>query len=317
MKTKHINWMILGAFIFHIVASFWLSSYLQEHEISTELSMMLGEIILAIPAAFLLLIYQLFLKKKEGETESLFSRLQYKKAKPLTFLMAILYTFLMMPLTTTVNAISMLFVDNAIVDVSEMMLSVPFLVMLTIVAVMPAFCEETICRGMVYGAYRREGKKYIAVLLSSLVFGMMHMNINQALYAFVLGIALALLLEASGSIWTTIMFHFIFNGQSCVIMHLADKMMPGFYQSEMATSIPDASLYMSISMYMVLAAVCTPIAIAALYWIAKHEGRLEQLKECLPHKKTEDEKKKSLITIPFILATVIALLFMVANEFFV
>ena len=317
MKTKHVNWMLLGGFIFHIVASYGLSVYAENHEIGTEFSMLAGEIVLAIPALILVLIDQIFLKNKETQEEALFSKMHYKKVKLSSYLMGIVFTFLMMPLTTVVNAISMLFVDNTIVGVSEVMLSLPFLVMLTIVAVVPAFCEETICRGIVYGTYRKEGKKYVAVLVSGLMFGLMHMNFNQALYAFVLGVALALLLEATGSIWTTITFHFIFNAQSCIIMYLAEKIMPGFYQSEMATMVPDESLYMTISVYMVIAAVCTPIAMAVLYWIAKNEGRLDLLMECIPSKKRIETGKKAIITIPLVLAIVIAMAFMIMSEFFV
>ena len=67
-------------------------------------------------------------------------------------------------------------------------------------------------------------------------------------------------------------------------------------------------------MLFVIAAVCTPIGMAVLYWIAKNEGRLELLMECIPSKKRPENGKKAIITIPLILAIVIALAFMIMSE---
>lgn len=138
----------------------------------------------------------------------------------------------------------------------------------------------------------------------------MHMNLNQALYAFALGVLLALLFEATDSILPTILFHFVYNAQSCSLMYLVEEMVPGFYSDpanlEAATGAAD--LYTMIAVYIVIAAIFTPLAICMLYKIAKNEGRVEQLKETLPGKK---EGKARIATVSFVIAAVLAVGFIV------
>ena len=97
----------------------------------------------------------------------------------------------------------------------------------------------------------------------------MHMNLNQACYAFVIGIAFALLVEATGSIFSSILCHFVFNAQSVCIMYMANYFMPQIYEegSELAQSSTE-ELYITISVYIVIAAITTAIAYCILSWIA-------------------------------------------------
>ena len=57
------------------------------------------------------------------------------------------------------------------------------------------FCEEFCFRGVVYRGYLKSGNVTGAVLLSSLLFGLMHMNFNQAPYAFALALPWPCLLK--------------------------------------------------------------------------------------------------------------------------
>ena len=50
-----------------------------------------------------------------------------------------------------------------------------------------------------------------AALMSGLLFGCFHLNINQALYAFVMGIVFAYMVEATGSLWSSVIAHFAVN----------------------------------------------------------------------------------------------------------
>ena len=276
-----------------------------------------------------------FRREFTSKKETLKERLHFNKVKPSTFAYVLIFTWLSMPLTTLINAISMLFVDNTILSMSDIMLELPFIVMLFLMAVMPAFCEELAFRGIVYGGYRKEGWKFQAVLLSGFMFGIMHMNLNQALYAFVIGVLLALLFEATNSIFTTMMFHFIYNAQSCCMMYLLEEIMPGYYSEAANLTASPEELYMMISVYLVMAAIFTPLAFCMLYKIAKNENRVEQLKETLPVSMTRKQKQEKaadewtsteigqdsqkgaaqgkvrLVTISYVLATVIAAVYII------
>ena len=319
MEIKKINWLMVGAFALHIVVSLVLYNFPDMFEIGILLNLSLGEIMLLLPMVVYLLCWKLGHRKYADEAgenaeaekpQTLRERLHYNKVKPTTILYALIFTWLSMPLTTLINAISMLFVDNTVMALSGQILGVAFHVMLFFMAVVPAFCEETLFRGIVYGGYRKHGNKFVAVMLSGFLFGVMHMNLNQALYAFAIGVLLALLFEATNSIWPTILFHFVYNAQSCCLMYFVEEIVPGFYSNpdSIAMATETASLYSMIAAYIIIAAIFTPLAICMLYKIAKNEGRVEQLKETLPGKK---EGKMRIATASFWVATVLAVGFIV------
>lgn len=319
MEIKKINWLMVGAFALHIVVSLVLYNFPDMFEIGILLNLSLGEIMLLLPMVVYLLCWKLGQGKYADEAgdnaeaekpQTLRERLHYNKVKPTTILYALIFTWLSMPLTTLINAISMLFVDNTVMALSGQILGVAFPVMLFFMAVVPAFCEETLFRGIVYGGYRKHGNKFVAVMLSGFLFGVMHMNLNQALYAFAIGVLLALLFEATNSIWPTILFHFVYNAQSCCLMYFVEEIVPGFYSNpdNIAMATETASLYSMIAAYIIIAAIFTPLAICMLYKIAKNEGRVEQLKETLPGKK---EGKMRIATASFWVATVLAVGFIV------
>jgi len=317
MEIKKINWLMVGTFALHIIVALMVYNFPDLFQIGILLNLSLGEILLFLPMAVYLLVWKLSQGKKRHEADeenekpqTLRERLHYNKVKPSTLLYALIFTWLSMPLTTLLNAISMLFVDNTVMALSEQILGVAFPVMLFFMAVVPAFCEETMFRGIVYGGYRKHGNKCTAVLLSGFLFGVMHMNLNQALYAFAIGVLLALLFEATDSILPTILFHFVYNAQSCCLLYLVEEIVPGIYSdpANLEAAAAAADLYTMIAVYIVIAAIFTPLAICMLYKIAKNEGRVEQLKETLPGKK---EGKARIATASFVIATVLAVGFIV------
>lgn len=77
------------------------------------------------------------------------------------------------------------------------------------VALIPAFCEEFLFRGLVLPQLLPYGKT-VAVIGSALLFGLMHANPAQMLYATVAGIVLGLVAIESGSIWAGVLIH-LFN----------------------------------------------------------------------------------------------------------
>jgi len=140
-------------------------------------------------------------------------------AVPILILMA----YCMMPFMSLLNLVSMLIgAENAVNVIFEVSMRLPLAVMLLCVAVIPAFLEEFVFRGLIYGAYRKR-RTWGAILCSALLFGLMHMNLNQFGYAFAMGVIFALLYEATGSLTASMLVHFIFNGNSVVMMYLMER----------------------------------------------------------------------------------------------
>ena len=79
-------------------------------------------------------------------------------------------------------------------------------------AVLPGFCEEFTHRGLIFYGYRDSGFK--VVIVSAVLFSLMHQNIRQTGYTFFDGLVIALLFYYTGSIWPGIIVHFLNNAFS-------------------------------------------------------------------------------------------------------
>ena len=95
--------------------------------------------------------------------------------------------------------------------------TLPLWYVLLAFAVAPAICEEIAFRGFVLSGFNRNGRAGLAIVLSSLAFGVMHMIPQQVFNATILGLLLGLLAIRSGSIFPCMLFHMIFN--SLLVMH--------------------------------------------------------------------------------------------------
>lgn len=100
----------------------------------------------------------------------------------------------------------MLFSTNYLEEGTTTLLTYPFAMQVILLAVIPPLVEELIFRGIFFGSYRKAGMTG-AALMSGLLFGCFHLNINQALYAFVMGIVFAYMVEATGSLWSSVIAH--------------------------------------------------------------------------------------------------------------
>lgn len=91
-----------------------------------------------------------------------------------------------------------------------------FLLNLLCVAILPGMFEEFSHRGMLMTGFSKIGA-FRAVLFSGLLFGLMHLNITQFFYAFVVGMLLASVALVTKSIWPSVIIHFINNGLNVYI----------------------------------------------------------------------------------------------------
>ena len=304
MNHKKVNWLFLIIIIVHFVFVGLLSfTPLQEYiGWNIVINLVSSQMILWVPAVIFLI----------ATRTNPIKFCRFRCVKPTTLLMTVLYTMLCGPLTTLANAISLLFVDNTVVALSGEILSMPFAVMLFLMAIYGPFSEELVFRGIVYQGYRKQGSAWKAMILTALLFALMHMNINQAMYAFVAGLMLILLMEATDSIWPSVLAHFCVNAFSVVMMY-GMELVQGDMAELMESSTQSLGQYevlLVISLYLLLAVICTPLAGCVLAWIAGNEGRQGAMKQLLGSRKI---KKVKLITVPLIVAVIACLAYMIAE----
>ena len=85
-----------------------------------------------------------------------------------------------------------------------------FLQVLT-VSIFPAVCEEFLHRGVLLRGLSKSVGVKSALVISSLLFGLMHLNIAQFFYASILGLLIGFVSIVGKSIWPAIIIHFTNN----------------------------------------------------------------------------------------------------------
>lgn len=83
------------------------------------------------------------------------------------------------------------------------------------IAIIPAIFEELLFRKAILNYAKKYGNAF-AVLFSSVLFALFHMNINQGIFAFLIGLIFGTIAVKTSSIKLTVLLHFINNGFSAI-----------------------------------------------------------------------------------------------------
>lgn len=290
---------------------------------------------LIISQAFIIVpVIVYFIVTKQNVIETM----RLHKVNIWSFLLVIPLTYCMYPLLICVNAISMAFSTNVIAStMTDVISGTPYIAALSLMALMPAVVEETTFRGALLGGFHRDSNPWPGILVSALCFGFMHMNINQISYAFVLGLCMGITLEASGSILSTILIHFLYNGTSTTLLYLLPKLMQWsqttleqegmsveqmeqfFDAGEAVSNVTTEQMLLTAVMFLPVAAIGLVLAAGILYLIAKLNKRelrfLGMFKRKTPEQKAAMEADKvKLMTVFLWIGLGICLLFAIATE---
>lgn len=98
---------------------------------------------------------------------------------------------------------------------------------LTVVLIAPV-TEELLFRGIILKGFLNRYRPMTAILVSSLLFALMHLNPYQFFGAFVMGVTLAWIFLRTGSLWPCIIGHAIFNSHGMIISKLLPFNIPGY-----------------------------------------------------------------------------------------
>lgn len=90
------------------------------------------------------------------------------------------------------------------------------IIQILVVAIIAPICEELVFRGVLYGYSKRIFGVIISVILVSIMFGLVHMNIEQGVFAFLFSLCLLFAYEKFTTIWAPILMH-VFNNLYSVL----------------------------------------------------------------------------------------------------
>ena len=212
MKNKKIfklNFIYFSALIlvavifvlgnFGIIENEWLSSFLIQ---------------IVVMAAIPLLMYKLLFKKSLKTT---LKDVGFKKISSKSIFIIIVLGFALYFLNSYIatffsSIISLLGYERLILAPSTTTFSYGlFLQEFLLTAILPGICEEILHRGIMLNCAKKLYNARYCLLISSILFGITHLNINQFFYAAILGYFMGYLNLACDSIYPSIIVHFMNN----------------------------------------------------------------------------------------------------------
>ena len=93
-----------------------------------------------------------------------------------------------------------------------------------LVGIMPAFLEEMLFRGVILSGFKDNYSRTKAIIMSSLLFGIVHLNPWQFVTAFIIGIISAWICLQTKSILPSIYMHLYNNMLAVLVMKFSDIM---------------------------------------------------------------------------------------------
>jgi len=109
---------------------------------------------------------------------------------------------------------------NSYNQVSDALSTGGIFIRILILVLLVPIVEELVFRGLVYKRLTMIVHENVAVIVSSLLFGVYHGNVLQGLYAFILGCLMAFVYQKYKSIWAPVIFHMTANGWSLYMEEL-------------------------------------------------------------------------------------------------
>ena len=309
MSKRAVNWLFLVFLLMEV--GMVLVVLLTGIRLNIVFALILNQLIFLVPA----LVFLAVTKTKIG------SMVPYRRIHPVTPLLCIVYTGLCMPLITVVNMISQLFVENEVTQLASRMLDIPGWLMILVIGIFGPVNEEFLFRGTFYGSYRKTGRILAAMFLSAFLFGLIHLNFNQMSYAILVGILAVLLIEATGSIVSSMIFHITINTENVLLMlmqrdtiasgggdprAMVEELLPGMSYTEF--------MMIAICIYGMVAIITTILAVLLVVGISYIEKRnVEFFSIFKLQKKREGGKRETLWSIPLGIAVAFSLVYMIVD----
>lgn len=305
---KKINIFAPVLFGFYIIVSILFSRIIYSNGIALPLwlNLIISQCILLIPA----LIYVLVMKI------DIIKCIPYRKIKLSDAVSSLLIGYCLVPLVLLINVISSVFATNYLNSSTTEISQYPFVIQLLLMAFLPTIAEEFVFRGLFYHSYRKNGILGAAIL-SGVIFGAIHLNINQFCYACVMGMVFALMVEITGSMFSSMLAHFAVNSYSIIMLKLVS--MSGIsVQTEQASQqimsqYSGVIILLQIAILAVTAIAFLSIAYLLFMSMAKRNGRWDYFKLNMK-KGLRPQNNEHFITIPLAATLLAAAAFMIFQE---
>jgi len=92
-----------------------------------------------------------------------------------------------------------------------------------LIAISPGICEEFFFRGMMLNAFENRFNRKWGVIISAVLFGVFHFNMQNLFGPIVLGLVFGYIVQLTDSIWAGVVAHATNNGFAVIMGYLASK----------------------------------------------------------------------------------------------
>lgn len=148
--------------------------------------------------------------------------------------------------------------------------SLTFIISFVIVSISPAICEEAVFRGVVMHSFDNGKNKWIAIVVTGLIFGAFHGNIWRFVPTALLGIMLGYIVYETDNMIYGALFHAINNAMPLLNIFAMKSMYSNeMFQSQMSTMTDNGIPSISIGMYVMYGAAIPLLLTIGNYLIHK------------------------------------------------
>ena len=257
--------------VYLAVEILFLSISFSDRDFGFSMNLLVSQLAVLVPGVVFVLM----------DKRSLHEKIGLGRISPSDILMCFIYFLLMRKVLGAVNFLSMFFTENSTTDyMLRMVAETPAWVCILLVGVMPAVGEELLFRGVLYSSFKKVSPLG-AMLVSSFLFGVLHGNLNQFLYAMVAGVMFILIMEATGSLLAPSIIHCLIDLLSIVsiiaLIRQYGEQSIVMYTEAVAQQSSTEAMMESLPGELLWGTLCLLGALCLAAFVARKNGRWENL----------------------------------------
>ena len=233
----------------------------------------------------------------------------FKKPKGKDVFFSILIAALALPIMTFFSYTSSFFYTNDVALVLDQMRVYPLWLMILVVGVTPAITEEITIRGIALSGFEFKSKN-VAAIMTGIMFGILHLNAHQFLYATAMGIILAYVVRATGSIFLSMLIHFLINSWNLIQQRIVSQGITTEDLVHSMDSIKNIPMELKIGVFFYYLIFAIVAAFLISYLIRKMEKRnFDITLDELDVATRVSYKEERVINAPFIISVIVFIVY--------
>lgn len=233
----------------------------------------------------------------------------FKKPKGKDVFFSILIAALALPIMTFFSYTSSFFYTNDVALVLDQMRAYPLWLMILVVGVTPAITEEITIRGIALSGFEFKSKN-VAAIMTGIMFGILNLNAHQFLYATAMGIILAYVVRATGSIFLSMLIHFLINSWNLIQQRIVSQGITTEDLVHSMDSIKNIPMELKIGVFFYYLIFAIVAAFLISYLIRKMEKRnFDITLDELDVATRVSYKEERVINVPFIISVIVFIVY--------